>query len=177
MKKVYILLSKTGTLPARIIHLIDGGKFAHASISAEPRTDSFYSYGRRRLNNIFVAGMIAENTKTFVFERYKNGYCELYELDVPDEAYDKICDTINDYYEKYDLCKYNFFGVFLMLFGIKSELKYKMTCSQFVATVLHKSGAVVLPKHYSLMRPNDFMKIDGIRMIYSGTIGNCHFPD
>ena len=121
--------------------------------------------------------MIAENTKTFVFERYKNGYCELYELEVSDEAYAKISNVINDHYSHYDKCKYNFIGVFLMLFGIKAELKYKMTCSQFVASALHRSESISLPKHYSLMRPNDFMKIDGIRMIYSGTIGECHFPN
>ena len=176
MKQVYILLSRTGTVPSKIIHFFTRKHFTHAAISLLPQTDSFYSYARRRLHNCLIAGLVRENVHTEVYKMFENGECALYSLEVSDESYQKISELIEDHWSKYDECKYKFSAILPMWFGIKQNLKYKMTCSQFVASLLHRSNACVLPNHPSLVHPNDFLQIEGLTLLYRGKIKDCHFP-
>ena len=90
MKQVYILLSRTGTVPSKIIHFFTRKHFTHAAISLLPQTDSFYSYARRRLHNCLIAGLVRENVHTEVYKMFENGECALYSLEVSDESYQKI---------------------------------------------------------------------------------------
>ena len=174
MKKIYILLSRTATLPSRIIHLSLGGLYTHTSIAITPETDKLYSFARRKLNNPFNAGFINENTNTFVFAKYSECNCAAYSLEVTDEAYDKIEKLINTFKANKKRYSYNFLGAIPARLGISWSRKYKFTCSQFVAYLLQTSGAAKLPKHYSLMMPNDFLELNGIKQVYEGKIGKCH---
>lgn len=177
MKKIYILLSKTGTIPSRMIHLFKGGKFTHASLSIEPRTDRFFSYARRKLHNTFIAGFIIENIHKGVFSRYPNCKCRLYSLDVNDEAYEIMEKKIAFFMEHYEKATYNFSGFFTMIFGKSAKRQLKHTCAQFVATLLESSNAAKLPKSPQSMLPNDFMNIENIELIYEGIIDQCAIPD
>ena len=177
MKKIYILLSKTGTVPARVIHKVKGGKFAHTSLSLTPSTDCFYSFARRRIHNPFIAGFITENIHTRVFAKYPNCHCALYTLDVTDKAYDKIKAEITKFSNNYKKAKYNFLGILPLAFGIKIKRKFRLTCSQFVALMIAKSGEIKLPKDPYLMLPNDFMDIEDIKLVYEGALKDCKVPD
>ena len=176
LKEIYILLSRTGTFPSKAIYFFTKRKYTHASIATEPQTDKFYSYARRRLYNFLIAGLTAEDVHTGVFGRFAEGECALFSLEVSDEHFEKIKKLSEHYWANYDKCKYKFSAIIPMWLGIKHKLKYKMTCSQFVASLLHDSGAVALPRPPSLMHPSDFLNIPGMKMIYSGKIKNCHFP-
>ena len=175
MKKVYILLSRSGSFPSRLIHALTGKKYTHASISLEPNDDKFYSYGRRRLNNFLVGGLIRESLCDGIFKRFPKGDAALFSLEVSDGSYNKIKELITYYFENYKLCTYNFGAIIPMWLGKKQELKFKMTCSQFVATLLHESQACALPKHPSIMQPVDFLSISELVPIYIGDIAGCHF--
>ncbi len=50
-----------------------------------------------------------------------------------------------------------------------------MTCSQFVAKLLDETDAVTLPKYPLLMRPKDFLTVNGMTLVYIGTIAGCNF--
>lgn len=158
-----------------MIHSLMGGKYTHASIAVRPATDEFYSFARKKINNPLIAGFIVENIHTFVFSKFPDCNCGLYSLEVDDKAYDRITETIDAFLESPDRYGYNFLGLLPARLGIKTNRRYKFTCSQFVATVLWRSDAVELPKHPSLMMPNDFLKIKGIEQIYEGRIGDCNF--
>ena len=175
LKKIYILLSGTGTFPAKVIRKIKGGKFSHTSLALTPQTDGFYSYARRRLHNLLVAGFVTENIHTHVFAQYPDAPCALYALTISDEGYEKIREMIDYCQANYKKAKYNFIGLFALGFGIKIKCKYRYTCSQFVAVLLERSGDVKLPKDPYLMVPTDFMKIDGIELIYEGALKDCNF--
>ena len=173
MKKIYILLSRTGTLPSKMIHAIKGGSYTHTSIALEARTDRFFSYARRKLNNILVGGFIVEDIHKGVFSRYPNNQCALYSLEIDEKAYDSIQSQIGYYMENYEKATYNISGLLTMIFGkaMKRELKY--TCSQFVAKLLEHSNATKLPKSSQTMLPDDFLSLQGIRLVYKGTLGKC----
>lgn len=173
MKKIYILLTRTGTMPARIIHFFKGGTFTHTSISLTPSTDCLYSYARRKINNPLNAGLIIENIHTEVFALYPDCHCALYCMEVSDEAYEKMQKEITFFFENYKKAKYNFFGLIPLALGIRLRRKFRLTCSQFVARILESSHEIELPKDPYLMLPNDFPDIGGIRMIYDGKLVEC----
>lgn len=175
LKKIYLLLSRTGTIPSRVIHSLVGGTFTHSSIALRPTTAEFYSFARRTMHNPFNAGFITENIHTMVFSKYPDCNCAIYSLEVSDEAYEKLSGIIEHCVNNSERYNYNFLGLIPTRLGIRTNRKYNFTCSQFVATVLLRSGAVELPKHPSLMMPNDFTKLNGAKQIYIGPLKNCNF--
>ena len=177
MKQVYILLSRTNSVPSRLIHLCTNKQYTHVSIAIEPKTNKFCSYGRRRMHNVLVGGLVHEDISQGVFALYPNSPCQLFSLEVDDESYIKLKHLLNYYFKHYNKCKYNFKAFITMSLQKKQDLKFKMVCSQFVAKILRDSGACTLPKHPSLMQPSDFMLIDKLQPIYKGKIKDFHFPD
>ncbi len=173
MKQIYILLTRTGTVPARIIHAFKGGTFTHTSLSLKPSTDCLYSYARRRIRNPLKAGLIVENIHTEVFAQYPNCHCALYCLTVSDEAYANMQREITYFFDNYKKAKYNFIGLIPLALGIKIRRKFRLTCSQFVAIILERSREIELPKDPYLMLPNDFSSINGIELVYDGILKNC----
>lgn len=176
MKKVYLLLSRTGTVPSRVIHKATGGTFTHTSISLTPATDRFYSYARRRIHNPLRAGLFIENIHTGVFAMYPDCHCSLFSLDVSDEAFEKMQRCVKHFLNNYKRAKYNFLGVVPLRLGIRFPRKYRLTCSQFVAVVLASSGEVSLPKDPYRMLPNDFPKLAGLKKLYDGPLKDCAIP-
>ncbi len=176
MKKIYILLSRTDTVPARLIRTFTTGEFSHASISLYPRTDKFYSFARRLINNPLIAGFVSEDIHTKVFAKYPYTHCAVFSVDVTDEGYRRAKRIIAEFIKNRSIAKYSFVGAFAMKMHVKCKRRYKFTCSQFVAFVLHQTKNVKLPKDYSLMMPNDFLEIEGLTLIYDGILKDCTIP-
>ena len=175
MKTVYVLLSKTGTVTSKIVDIFANGEYTHTSLALVPSTDSFYSYARRRLYNFLIGGIFRENTNTFVFARFPNCRCSLFELDVSDESYDAIKAHIDWLMDNYDTATYNLLGVVPQRLGIVWKREKKFTCSQFVAVALSKAPEIEFPKDPYLMLPRDFVNVKGMRKIYDGPIKDCNF--
>lgn len=173
MKKFYILLSRTDTVPARVIRRFTAATYSHTSFSLYPRTDHFYSYARRHINMPMFAGFISENIRTKVFARYPDAPCVLYSLEVSDESYEKAKKLIRYFRANKKDATYNFWGAYAMPLGIALKRENKFTCSQFVAFVLHYSGAAKLPKDPYLMMPDDFMTLKEVTLIYKGKLRHC----
>ena len=173
VKKIYILLTRTGTMPAKVIHFFKGGTFTHTSLSLIPTTDCLYSYARRKINNPFNAGLIIENIHTEVFAMYPDCHCALYSIVVSDEAYEKMQGEITFFFNNYKKAKYNFLGMIPLAIGIRIRRKFRLTCSQFVALILQSSREIELPKDPYLMLPNDFPQISGIELEYDGVLKDC----
>ena len=176
MKQIYLLFSKTKTLPSRLIFAIKGGKFTHVSLSLLPDTNEFYSYARRKIHNPLIGGFIVENIHSGILAKYPDSICSIYSLEVTDEIYENIENEIQKYKDNYDKAKYNLLGFCFLAFGIRWKRKYKLTCSQFVAVILDKTTTVQLPKDPYLMLPNDFLKIKELHLVYNGKISDCTIP-
>ena len=56
MKKIYIILTFTGTALSRIIKLSTKDEFAHASIALDSELKEMYSFGRLNPYNPFFGG-------------------------------------------------------------------------------------------------------------------------
>ncbi len=177
VKKFYILLSRTDTVPARIIRKVTGARYSHASFSLYPRTDHFYSYARRHINLPIFSGFLSENIHTKVFARYPNTPCALYEIEVSDESYEKAKKLIKYFINHRKEATYSFIGAYGMPLGLPIKRMNKFTCSQFVAFMLHYSGACKLPKDPYLMMPDDFTILEDLSLIYCGSLKDCKIPE
>ena len=68
------------------------------------------------------------------------------------------------------LYQFNVIGLALCGMHIRWKRRRHYFCSQFVSEVLEKSGAMELPKHSTLMHPNDYTRLEELRCVYKGTL-------
>ena len=175
MKKVYVILTRTGTAPAQLVRLATRAEFTHSSIAIMPCRHSLHSFGRRNLNNFLISGYLHEDADKHVYAKYPDSPCAVYEICVSNEGYKRMADELSAFNKRYDKHKYSFIGAVTTQFGIKKKLKYRYTCSQFVATILNASGEIRLPKHPSLIKPMDFASISGSKLVFRGKIKDLSF--
>ena len=176
MKKFYILLSRTNTFPAKVIRRITGATYSHTSFTIYPRTDHFYSYARRHVDLPMFAGFVSEDIHTKVFARYPDAPCVLYSIEVSDEAYEKAKKLIKYFRNHRREATYSFLGAYAMPLKLPIKRMNKFTCSQFVAFLLHYSGACKLPKDPYLMMPDDFCELENVKLVYKGALKYCSIP-
>ena len=65
---------------------------------------------------------------------------------------------------------FNTLGLILCGLHIRWQRRHHYFCSQFVSEVLEKSGAMELPKHSTLMHPNDYTRLEQLRGVYEGPL-------
>ena len=89
-KSVYILLSKTKTIPSNLIKLITREPYSHTSLALDISLNEMYSFARRGMYNPFNGGFISENIEKGIFGKHKGTRCTVYELKVTRKQYDHI---------------------------------------------------------------------------------------
>ena len=72
MKKVYIVLAHTGTILSRIIKIVTGAEYTHASIALDEDLDKMYSFGRKYSYIAFIGGFVKEGSNIGTFKRFYN---------------------------------------------------------------------------------------------------------
>lgn len=175
MKSVYILLSRTNTYFARLIHRVTGDSYTHSAIGLDGSFNCFYSFARRYVNFPFLAGFMIEDVNTGVYAKHKNSPCILVKLDITDEVYEEISQLIASYIKNRRYYHYNFLGLFYYIMKKPCRRERHYVCSQFVAHILDDSKAAKLPKDPSLMKPVDFLKLP-ITTVYTGPLKGCVPP-
>lgn len=86
-------------------------------------------------------------------------------MEVPDENYAIMKNEIDKFIEEKDKYKFARLGLVLCFIGVPNKFKDKFFCSQFVAEMLVRAGAVKLKKRTSLYMPTHF--INGIECLFS----------
>ena len=170
MKKIYIIISQSGTKISKILRFFSKKDYNHSSIALDKSLDEFYSFGRKKVNNFLDGGFIIEHKNTGVFKKWPNTPCIIIEKEISDEQFNSIKNTIeNNFLNKKDSFKYNFIGVPLVNTKIKIDRNNKFFCSSFVAYVLNSAGINTIkdPNH---MEPIDFLKLENSRIIYKGLL-------
>lgn len=134
MKKIYILLMHTKTIPSKIVRFFTRYKYSHVAMSLDKSCEVTYSFGRRKLNSILNGGFNILNKEGEFFKKFNRTECKIYEVDVTEEQYKKVVDIIENMIKEQDKYKYDFIGIIPRFFGIPITLEIDM----FVATLLQK---------------------------------------
>ncbi len=169
MKKIYIVLAHTGTLLSRIIKMKTGAEYTHVSISLDEDLKNMYSFGRKYSYIAFLGGFVKEGADFGTFKRFYNTEISIYELEVSDEVYEKICQKIEYIKVHKDEYKFNILGLFLAGFEKKRKLDKTYYCAEFVKLLMEKSGIDTegLP---DIIKPEHFKNLKNTKLIYKGKL-------
>lgn len=170
MRKIYIILTHTGTVLSRIIKYYTKDEFSHVSIALDSDLKEMYSFGRLNPYNPFWGSFVHEEINKGTFKRFKRTKAEVYSLFVTDEQYEKakkIITYFNDNKEKY---KFNILGLICVSIHKKIKRKNSFYCAEFVKHVLKVSGVSEVNYLPQIIRPEDFKQIQGLRLEYEGLL-------
>ena len=154
MKNIYILLSRTGTVPSKVIRFLKPMPYAHASIAFDENL------------------LIDEDIDKGIFGRKKTTRCLVLRLPVTEEEYGRVHQTVEHFKADRRKYGYNYLGVFAARVHISIERKYNYFCTQFVDKVLQMSGINLFGKKSGLVTPEDYRTSDKLEHIYEGLLVN-----
>lgn len=167
MKKIYILLTRTRSILSRTVHLVTADPFTHAAIAFDEDMQLLYSSARWDGQTMFPAGPCREHLGQGFYARQKTP-CAVYELQVEDAVYQRAKEEVAQIIAHQQQYHFNFIGLFLCWFHIPFRRKTYYFCSQFVAEILQRSGALELPKEPCLMRPSDYTRMPVLQPRFLG---------
>ncbi|WP_018758712.1 hypothetical protein [Paenibacillus terrigena] len=170
-RKVYILLTDTGTWFSKLIGLYTRAKLNHASIVLDEEMKEVYSFGRKNSLNPLSSGFVKEEVfGNLVRAVTRRTECELYCCTVSEETYERMRLQIRHMEYHQHKYKYNFLGLFGVVFNISIERKNAFFCSQFVAYMLQKHGVPIVNKSIAQITPEDLQNCESLELIYSGDL-------
>lgn len=168
MKKIYIVLTHTGTALSRIIKTFTKDEFSHASIALDSELKEMYSFGRLNPYNPFIGGFVHEGINCGTFKRFKFTKTKIYSLEIEDEQYYKIKDLIEYVKEVKEMRKFNVIGMIAV--GLHKNIKFvdSFYCAEFVKYALETAGIKTnLPE---MIKPEDFKSLENIKLVYEGIL-------
>jgi hypothetical protein len=168
-RKVYLILTDTGTLFTRMIKWYTKKPYNHASLSFDPLLLETYSFGRKRPRNPFIGGFVKESMDTGLFKRAQ---CAIYSCSITESQYRKMNDFIRKIEKQKEQYRYNFLGLLVIPFNKTLQREHAYFCSQFVATVLSEGQVIQCPKSLSHMTPYDLQQQPCFQLIYQGSVQN-----
>lgn len=168
MRKIYIILTYTGTILSKIIKCYTGDEFSHVSIALDPELERMYSFGRLNPYNPFYGGFVHEGVDIGTFRRFSRTRARVYSLEITDEQYEKIENTIMYIKKSRKSYKFNLLGLFAVGFHIKIRYDKSFYCAEFVKYLLDQAKIEIsLPE---LVRPESFKKLENLKLEYDGLL-------
>ena len=168
MKKIYLLLMSSRTIPDTVIRRITGYKYGHAALSLTKDCKILYSFGRRSVHNILNGGFTIELQDGLFYTVFNETVCTIYELDVTEQQYMKLHAVLDQMAYRMNTYNYDYLGIVLRYFHLPVSFKKKFVCSSFIARLLKMTGIYEFDKPDFYVRPSDLRMIPGLREIYTG---------
>ena len=166
-KTVYVVLSRSGTILSRIIHVITRGRFTHSAIALDVEMEELFSFGRRYDYNPFIGCFKHESLTDLHYRRGRPGM--IIELPVTQEQYERIRRRIMVFRRNPDAFKYNVPGLITSIFHRTFEGERRFFCSEFVYFVLNEAGVCDFGMTRGHVRPMMFVDADGT-IVYEGEL-------
>lgn len=168
MKKIYIILTHTGTTLSKIIKTYTRCEFSHVSIALDEDLNRMYSFGRLHPYNPFWGGFVHEAIDKGTFKRFKKTVAVVYGLEIEDEQYDLIEKNIARMQAEKEKYKFNIIGLVGVVLKIKMGRKNSFYCAEFVKYLIERAEITNdLPE---IIKPEDFKKIQGLEQLYTGLL-------
>lgn len=167
MKKIYIILSHTGTVLSNIIKSYTKDEFSHVSIALDADLTQMYSFGRLNPYNPFWGGFVHEELNKGTYKRFKKTRANVYSFFIEDEQYEKIKQRINYFNTNKEKYRFNVIGLFFVSINKQVRRKNSFYCAEFVRHILRFSG--IKTNHLpDIIRPENFKDLDGLNLEYQG---------
>ncbi len=169
--EIYLVFSKTGTWLSKVLRIVLKKKYVHVSLSLDDRLNNMYSFGRINPNNPFSGGFVIEDLRRGVFRRNRGAECVVYKFKISDEQYKQMKYKLQKFEENQHHFKYNFLGLFAVMFNFQVKRPNKYFCTQFVSELFIDSKIIENNKPAETFRPDDFLfSIDNLEPIFEGYV-------
>lgn len=159
-RKIYIVISQTGTLLSRVLKVITRAKYNHVSISLDEKLESMYSFGRRRTYNPVWGGFVMESPHEGTFKRFENTKVIILEVCINDTKYEHLRRCVENMYVHKHTYGYNYIGLFLAILRIKHRSVRRYYCSEFVKEMLTRFSNMPKTLFPRIPKPIDFLKLE-----------------
>lgn len=168
---LYIVLTRTGTVPSRIIGLVTGKPYTHVSIASDILLTDMYSFCRDKKDMPLPANFNREDINSEVFGACKTIPSEVYRIPATQTQIGQYREIIRHFILNRESYTYDIAALLPMALHIPYRFKNKFVCSVWVGFVLGKSGIDHnIKKHPSLVEPEDFRSITDAELIYRGDL-------
>lgn len=169
-KYIYLVLSSSSTVLAKLIRFSTKSDLNHASLSLDESLNNMYSFGRLTVWNPFHAGFVVEDKDTGFYSRFSDTHIQVYRLAVSEDVYESTKECLSYYQSESQRLGFNFVGLTLTKFSIPFPRKNKYFCSEFVALVIKDCSVRSIDRDPHTYRPYYFLELDDMELVYSGLI-------
>lgn len=170
MRDVYIVLSQTGTILSVLLKIFTGAKYNHSSFSTDGALNELYSFGRLNPYNPFVGGFVRESKNGGTFKRFRKTQICVLQTKVSKEKVEQMNRYFAQMYAQKKRYKYNYRGLLLAIFNKAFVSSTDYYCSEFVKHVLLKFGLDETLKNKKVIKPVDFLTLNGWNVVYTGLL-------
>lgn len=168
MKKIYIVLTHTGTTLSKIIKSYTKDEFSHVSIALDSQLQEMYSFGRLHPYNPFWGGFVHEYIDKGTYKRFYRTTTRVYSYEVTEEQYEKLKNNIKQIEANKEDYEFNIAGLVAVGFHKKIGKEKSFYCAEFVKYVIEKANINMnLP---TVIKPEDFKNVEGLQEIYNGLL-------
>ncbi|MCL2018823.1 MAG: hypothetical protein FWG70_03595 [Oscillospiraceae bacterium] len=169
MKKIYIVLIQSPTVPAKLIGLFKRSKYTHAALSLDEKLRSMFSFGRHWISYPCPCGFKQENFNEGIYGKFADLPGVVLELVTTDEQYEKMLVKLDDFLLKSKHYKYNYLGLLANFFRLDYKHKNRFFCSEFVYYILYESGIFDLHTPRVFVSPEELLKVSE-KVVYRGNL-------
>lgn len=170
MKKIYFVLTYSGTILGRIIRFKTKKIYTHVSISLDEELNRMYSFSRLNPYNCFIGGFVHERLNMGSFKRFKNTKALICYIEITDYQYEKLEKQIKIFEDNKDKYKFNVLGLIYIFFNKEIHRENYFYCAEFIKYILINSNVRInLPE---MPRPENFEMLEKSKIIYKGILNN-----
>ncbi len=169
-KKIYVVVSQSGSIVSCILKLITGKKYNHVSVALDDSLSPMYSFARKYKYWPFFGAFVKEYPDKGTLKRFKNAEIVVVEVPVTEEQYDKIQAHLDTMYENRDKYRYNYRGLFSAYFNKPHHTKHRYYCSEFVRMLLEKYGVISTDLFGKIVQPVEFLNLPEGKTVYEGKL-------
>lgn len=170
MKKIYIILSHSGTIPSIIIRKITRCDYSHVALALDEKLDKMYSFGRKKVNNPFNGGFVIEKVDGKFYQKFNKTECIIYSLEISDDSYVKLENLVNSFEQNSSIYHYDIIGLLFKAINIRVKRKNHFVCTDFISYLLAESSIYTFA--HSVIKPKDFISIPNKDIVYNGLLLN-----
>ncbi|WP_460703730.1 hypothetical protein [Myceligenerans halotolerans] len=172
-RAVYVVLSRSTTVPARLIGALTRDRVTHAALALDPDLEYMFGFGRRGTRNALSGCFRRERLDDPLYERMGSLPGLVLEVSVTAVQHEAIRAQVEAFLLDGHRYRYNFAGLLDHVTGRTREDAYRFFCSEFVYHVLYQAGVADLRVPRSQVRPMTLLSLPG-RVVFDGDLLRYH---
>ena len=107
-RTIYIVVTRTNTIPSRAIRIYTGCPYNHVSLSIDSRLEDMVSFGRLYPSMPMPGGFVHEGKNKGFFRHFRDTHCRVYSKTIGEWEYQKFLHLLHKIENR--SCKFNHLG-------------------------------------------------------------------